>query len=99
MKRTKAKAAGALFLTSAVMVSSTSCTSSTPAPLTPPEPESVTFAQPFLWGSASAGFQVEKGLPNTDWGKWVKTPGKIKNGDDPDNGGADALAHIDEDVA
>jgi beta-glucosidase/6-phospho-beta-glucosidase/beta-galactosidase len=79
------------------------CKSSTPAPLdsadaSAPEPEVVTFPQPFLWGSATAGFQVEKGLPNTDWGIWVKTPGKIKNGDNPDVGGADALAHIDEDV-
>lgn len=65
----------------------------------PAEPAEVTFAQPFLWGSASAGFQVEKGLPNTDWGIWVRTPGKIKNGDTPDNGGADAFAHIEEDVA
>lgn len=66
---------------------------------TPPEPAEVTFPQGFLWGSASAAFQVEKGLGNTDWGIWVKTPGKIKGGDDPDVGGADALAHIDDDVA
>jgi beta-glucosidase/6-phospho-beta-glucosidase/beta-galactosidase len=83
----------------ALVVPAASCKSSTPEPLAPAEPEQVTFAQPFLWGSASAGFQVEKGLPNTDWGAWVKTPGKIKNGDDPDVGGADALTHIDEDVA
>ncbi|MBX3190139.1 MAG: glycoside hydrolase family 1 protein [Labilithrix sp.] len=63
------------------------------------EPEEVSFPSGFLWGSASAGFQVEKGLGNTDWGKWVKTPGKIKDGEDPDVGGADALAHIAEDVA
>ncbi len=63
------------------------------------EPESVSFPAPFMWGSASAGFQVEKNLPSTDWGVWVKTPTKIKNGDNPDVGGADALAHIDEDVA
>ena len=61
--------------------------------------EEVTFPSGFLWGSASAAFQVEKGLPNTDWGIWADTPGKIKNGDHPDRGGADALAHIDEDVA
>ena len=96
--RTRGAACG-VFLTCAVLVTSASCKSSQPAPLTPAEPESVTFAQPFLWGSASAGFQVEKGLDNTDWGTWVKTPGKIKNGDNPDIGGADALAHIDEDVA
>lgn len=62
-------------------------------------PAEVAFPKGFLWGSASAAFQVEKGLGNTDWGLWVKTPGKIKNGDDPDVGGADALAHIDADVA
>jgi beta-glucosidase/6-phospho-beta-glucosidase/beta-galactosidase len=62
-------------------------------------PSEVTFPKDFMWGSASAAFQVERGLGNTDWGIWVKTPGKIKNGDDPDTGGADALAHIDEDVA
>jgi beta-glucosidase/6-phospho-beta-glucosidase/beta-galactosidase len=64
-----------------------------------PPDEKVTFAPGFLWGSASAGFQVEKGLPNTDWGIWTSLPGKIKNGDHPDRGGADALAHIDDDVA
>jgi len=62
-------------------------------------PAEVRFPAGFLWGSASAGFQVEKGLGNTDWGIWVDTPGKIKGGDDPDVGGADALAHVDEDVA
>lgn len=64
-----------------------------------PGPEEVTFPPGFMWGSASAAFQVEKGLGNTDWGIWVGTPGKIKNGDSPDVGGPDALAHIDEDVA
>jgi beta-glucosidase len=62
-------------------------------------PSEVTFPEGFMWGSAAAAFQVEKGLGNTDWGIWVKTPGKIKNGDDPDVGGPDALAHIDTDVA
>jgi beta-glucosidase/6-phospho-beta-glucosidase/beta-galactosidase len=62
-------------------------------------PSEVTFPADFMWGSASAAFQVEKGLGGTDWGIWVKTPEKIRNGDDPDVGGADALAHIDEDVA
>lgn len=62
-------------------------------------PAAVTFPPDFMWGSASAAFQVEKGLSNTDWGAWVKTPGKIANGDAPDVGGPDALAHVDEDVA
>ena len=61
--------------------------------------EEVTFPPGFLWGSGGAAFQIEKGLPNTDWGIWADTPGKIKNGDHPDRGGPDALAHIDEDIA
>lgn len=68
---------------------------------TPPAydgPESVTFPAGFLWGSATAAFQIERGLSNTDWGIWAATPGKIKGGDHPDRGGADALAHVDEDV-
>lgn len=97
MKRAALLAAAAL---GALLV--TACKSHVPEPIAeagPSEPEQVSFAAPFLWGSASAAFQVEKGLPNTDWGIWVKTPDKIQGGDDPDNGGADALSHIDEDVA
>jgi beta-glucosidase len=93
-------AASALRLVVAVAGVMVGCSSdASDAAGTPEEPEQVTFAAPFLWGSASAGFQVEKGLPNTDWAQWVKTPGKIKGNDSPDRGGADALAHIDEDVA
>lgn len=78
----------------------TSCKSDDPSPPAGPvKPAEVTFPPKFLWGSATAGFQVEKGLTATDWSAWVKTPGKIKNGDDPDVAGPDALAHVDEDVA
>ena len=88
------RAAAGLVLAAALA----SCSSDDPG--APSEgPSEVTFPADFMWGSASAAFQVEKGLPNTDWGLWVKTPGKIKNGEDPDVGGADALARIDEDVA
>ncbi|MSP26631.1 MAG: glycoside hydrolase family 1 protein [Myxococcales bacterium] len=66
--------------------------------LGPVEPTEVSFAEGFLFGTATAGFQIEKGLPNTDWGIWAATPGKILNGDLPDDG-PDALAHIAEDVA
>jgi beta-glucosidase len=52
-----------------------------------------------MWGSSTAGFQVESGDTHTDWAHWVATPGKIKNGDSPDVGGPDALDHIDDDVA
>jgi beta-glucosidase/6-phospho-beta-glucosidase/beta-galactosidase len=58
----------------------------------------VTFPAGFLWGSSTAGFQVEKGDAHTDWAHWAATPGKIKNGDSPDQGGPDALAHADDDV-
>lgn len=51
-----------------------------------------------MWGSASAAFQVEKGNAHTDWGHWVATTGKIKNGDSPDVGGPDAFSHFDDDI-
>jgi beta-glucosidase len=69
------------------------------APNAPAGPEQIAFPKGFFWGSATAGFQIEQGLGATDWGAWVRTPGKIKNGDAPDMGGPDALAHVDEDVA
>src|SRR5580693_5187607 len=46
----------------------------------PPLPSEVTFPAGFLWGTATAAFQVEKGDSNTDWTEWVATPGKIANG-------------------
>ncbi|HEY2513392.1 MAG TPA: glycoside hydrolase family 1 protein [Polyangiaceae bacterium] len=64
-----------------------------------PLPSEVTFPAGFLWGTATAAFQVEKGDSNTDWAHWVATPGKITNGDNPDDGGADALDHVDDDIA
>lgn len=81
------------------VVAACSSSSSSSGPAVETEPASVSFPAPFLWGSATAGFQVEKDLPSTDWGVWVKTPGKIKNGDDPNVNGDDALAHIQDDVA
>src|SRR5262249_40891622 len=76
------------------------CKSSSDA--TPPAdagPSEGDFPKGFLWGTATAGFQVEKGDAHTDWAHWAATAGKIKNGDDPDVGGDDALAHVDDDVA
>ena len=88
----------------AVACGSSSGGSSPPAP-----PSEVTFAPaplapggkpvPFLFGSSTAGFQVESGDTHTDWAHWVATSGKIAGGDSPDVGGPDALAHIDDDVA
>jgi beta-glucosidase/6-phospho-beta-glucosidase/beta-galactosidase len=65
----------------------------------PARPREVTFPAGFMWGTATAAFQVEKGDGHTDWSGWVSTPGKIKNGDTPDNGGPDAFAHVDDDIA
>jgi beta-glucosidase/6-phospho-beta-glucosidase/beta-galactosidase len=62
-------------------------------------PSEVTFPAGFLWGTSTAAFQVEKDDSHVDWWHWAKTPGKISTGDDPDVGGDDALAHIDDDVA
>jgi beta-glucosidase len=59
---------------------------------------SVTFPKGFLWGSATAGFQVEKGLADTDWGAWAATAGKIQGGSKPDDG-PDAFAHVGDDIA
>ncbi len=65
----------------------------------PPPPAVVTFPQGFLWGAATAAFQVEADDANTDWYAWAQTAGKIKNGDTPDPNGPDALNHVDDDVA
>src|SRR5262245_15468595 len=66
-------------------------------PVNPVDDHLVLFPKEFLWGAATAGFQVETGLDDTDWGVWAHTDGKIANGDDP-NDGPDAFAHIDEDA-
>jgi beta-glucosidase/6-phospho-beta-glucosidase/beta-galactosidase len=63
------------------------------------QPDEVDFPATFLWGTSTAGFQVENGDVHTDWSHWVAVPGKIVNGDSPDVGGPDALDHIADDVA
>lgn len=63
-----------------------------------PKPD-VTFPKDFLWGSATAGFQIERGLTHTDWWHWATDGHHIKNDDHPDHGGPDALNHVTEDVA
>lgn len=61
------------------------------------KPASVTFPATFLFASASAGQQVESGLP-TDWVKWADKPGKTQGGAKPD-AGPDFWAHVDDDIA
>ena len=36
--------------------------------------------QEFLWGTATASYQVEGGIQNNDWWEWEKA-GRIKTGD------------------
>jgi beta-glucosidase len=57
--------------------------------ITPSSPAAQSFPQGFLWGSATASYQVE-GAVNEDgrgqsiWDTFSHTPGKIKNGDTGD---------------
>ncbi|HEX7667137.1 MAG TPA: family 1 glycosylhydrolase, partial [Polyangiaceae bacterium] len=82
----------AVLFVAAACSSSSSGTSSGPA--------SVTFPDSFMWGTATAAFQIEKGDVNTDWSQWTElTPSRIKNGDKPDVGGPDALNHVTDDIA
>ena len=39
------------------------------------------FPKNFLWGTATAGHQVEGGNTNNNWYLWENTPGKIAHGD------------------
>lgn len=90
VKPTKAFVLGALL-------SLANCTTSA-SPEEPTDVSSVAFPKGMLWGGATAGFQVEKGLSDTDWGIFSGLPGTIQKGAKADDG-PDALAHIDQDVA
>jgi beta-glucosidase len=57
----------------------------------------VDLPKTFLFGAASAGMQIEKGLVHADWYQWANLPGKIQNDQKPDDG-PDAFAHFDDDV-
>ena len=81
----------------AALALAAACHASTPTAAAPP-PAEVDFPAGFMWGSSTAGFQVEMGDVHTDWSHWVAS-GKIPSGDSPDVGGPDALDHIDDDVA
>jgi beta-glucosidase len=62
-------------------------------------PSEVTFPATFMWGSSTAGFQVEKDDTHVDWSHWVASSGKTPAGETPDVGGPDALNHVDDDIA
>src|SRR5438094_85253 len=38
------------------------------------------MAATFMWGAANSSFQVEGSPVDSDWLRWTKTPGKIKDG-------------------
>ncbi len=38
------------------------------------------FPKSFLWGAATAGYQVEGQNTNSDWWRWEQTPGHIQGG-------------------
>ncbi len=82
----------AILLSSLLLSTAVGCTGDDPDPDT--GPTEVSFASDFLWGSATAGFQIESGLDDTAWGIWAGLKG---SGDDP-NDGPDALNHIDGDI-
>jgi beta-glucosidase len=42
-----------------------------------------TFPAGFLWGSATAAFQVEGHYAESSWKSWVEEPGRILNGMKP----------------
>lgn len=44
------------------------------------------FPAGFLWGSATAPYQIEGGLDRTDWAQWERMPGRILNGDRANDG-------------
>jgi beta-glucosidase len=74
------------------------CTDADTTPEPSSEPAEVSFPEGMLWGSATAGMQIEKGLAGTDWQEFSKVPGNIQGGGMPDDG-PDAFAHVDADVA
>ncbi|MBM4358100.1 MAG: glycoside hydrolase family 1 protein [Deltaproteobacteria bacterium] len=88
----------AIALLAAYAIGLAGCTDADPSPGPTPEPTEVTFPQGMLWGSATAGMQIEKGLVDTDWQVFSKEPGNVQGGGLPD-AGPDALAHVDADVA
>ncbi len=56
-----------------------------------------TFPTGFLWGAATAPFQVEGGLVNTDWYAWQKEMGRVANGDLAENGPQE-VANYEQDL-
>lgn len=75
----------------------TACSDSETSGNLSPEPTEVTFSEGMLWGSATAGMQIEKGLVHSDWFAFSELEGTIEGGGKPDDG-PDAFANVDGDV-
>ncbi|HEY9723396.1 MAG TPA: family 1 glycosylhydrolase, partial [Oscillatoriaceae cyanobacterium] len=45
-----------------------------------PQPPAIAFPPGFVWGTATAAVQVEGDTPNSDWARFERLPGKIKDG-------------------
>ncbi|MFO0665126.1 MAG: glycoside hydrolase family 1 protein [Polyangiaceae bacterium] len=75
------------------------CASEPSSGPTPEAKPTVTFPKSFLWGSATAGFQIESGLVHSDWWHWASDPTRIRGAEHPDRGGPNALLHVADDVA
>jgi beta-glucosidase len=57
--------------------------------MAPEDPQSVTFPKDFLWGAATASYQIEGGAREDGrgesiWDRFSHTPGLVKNGDTGD---------------
>ena len=44
------------------------------------------FPRGFLWGTATAAYQVEGNNPNSNWWAWEQEPGRIAQGDKSGSG-------------
>jgi beta-glucosidase len=68
-----------------------------------PAPKAVTFPRGFIWGSATAAYQIEgaakeDGRGESIWDRFARTPGKVKNGDTGDVA-CDSYHRWQEDIA
>ncbi|MEZ4409908.1 MAG: family 1 glycosylhydrolase [Polyangiales bacterium] len=65
---------------------STSLPPTCPRPSSPSTPRRAGISPGFFWGSATAPYQIEGGLPHTDWSRWEEMPGRILHGDRANDG-------------
>ena len=95
--------AAASATSAAALVSPTSAAAAVTPRTAPPAPASRAFPQGFLWGSATASYQVEgavkeDGRGPSIWDTFAHTPGKTHNGDSGDVAD-DSYHRYPEDIA